>query len=65
MQLKYLEYGSHKCHFKSQEQGGALIEEKHWEELWIMNWTKYPQERHNGEEKSDLWKYKYGEAMHI
>jgi hypothetical protein len=33
MQLKYLEYGSHKCHFKRQEQGGALIEEKHWEEL--------------------------------
>ena len=36
----------------------ALIEEKYWEEIWRMSWTKYPQEKHNGEEKSNMWKYK-------
>jgi hypothetical protein len=41
----------------------ALIKEKHWEKFWIVSWQKYPQERHNGEEKSDMWEYKYGEAM--
>ncbi len=36
----------------------ALIEEKYWEEIWRMSWTKYPKEKRNGEEKSNMWKYK-------
>ena len=36
MRLKYLVYGnSYKCHFE-QEEGRALIKEKHWEEVRIM-----------------------------